>query len=169
MYIGGGFPETHAEKLTENTHFRERLKELADDGLPVYAECGGLMYLGKELVVEEKTYPMTGILPIVFGISKKPQGHGYTIVEADTENPYFEKGLELKGHEFRYSKVLKWEGEDSDLVFSTKRGKGFLNKRDGVCYKNVFASYTHLHALGTPSWAHSMVRNAILYKKRQIQ
>jgi cobyrinic acid a,c-diamide synthase len=168
MYIGGGFPETHAEKLAENKEFRESLKKLADDGLPVYAECGGLMYLGKELVVEEKIYPMTGILPIVFGISKKPQGHGYTIVEVDTENPYFDKGMELRGHEFRYSKVLKWEGNDSDLVFSTKRGTGFVNKRDGVCYKNVFASYTHLHALGTPSWAQSMVRNAILYKKRQI-
>jgi len=160
LYIGGGFPETHAKELAENIRFRTELKMLAEEGLPVYAECGGLMYLSEALVIEERSYPMVGVLPIVFGFSKKPQGHGYTIVKVEGENPYFSKGAEIRGHEFHYSKVISWRGEDNDLVFGMKRGTGFVNKRDGICYKNVLATFTHLHALGTPSWAEAMVRIA---------
>ena len=112
---------------------------------------------------------MTGIFPIVFGLSKRPQGHGYTLIRVDRENPFFEKGTEIKGHEFRYSTILEWRGSDSDMVFSTVRGTGFQNKRDGIRYKNVLASYTHLHALGTPDWAPSLVRNAILYQKKKMK
>ncbi len=166
IYIGGGFPETHAEELAENAGFREELKSLAKDGLPIYAECGGLMYLGERLVVGKKSYPMAGVLPVVFGLSKRPQGHGYTIIKVKRENPYFKVGTELRGHEFHYSKVLEWKGDNKDLVFCMKRGTGLINKSDGLCYKNVLATYTHLHALGTPSWAEAMVRNAVSYKKR---
>jgi cobyrinic acid a,c-diamide synthase len=166
LYIGGGFPETHAQHLSENVSFREQLKALAKDGLPIYAECGGLMYLGEELVLDEGSYPMAGVLPVVFGFSKKPQGHGYTIVEVSAKNPYFEVGTELKGHEFHYSRVLEWRGNEKDLVFQMKRGAGFVDNKDGVCYKNVLATYTHLHALGSPSWAASMVRNARSYKNK---
>lgn len=165
LYIGGGFPETHARQLAQNVKFRDQLKSLAKEGLPIYAECGGLMYLGEELVLDEKSFPMAGILPIVFGFSKKPQGHGYTIVAVEQPNPYFKVGTQLKGHEFHYSRVLKWRGTDKDLAFNMKRGAGFINNRDGVCYKNVLATYTHIHALGTPSWAKAMVRNAVAYKK----
>jgi len=165
LYIGGGFPETHARQLAQNVKFREKLKSLAKDGLPIYAECGGLMYLGEELVLNEGTFPMAGVLPVIFGFSKKPQGHGYTVVSVEHENPYYKIGSEIKGHEFHYSKVIKWRGTDKDLAFSMKRGSGFLNKRDGVCYKNVLATYTHIHALGTPLWAQAMVRNAISYNK----
>jgi cobyrinic acid a,c-diamide synthase len=167
LYIGGGFPETHADELSKNIGFRKQLKELAHDGLPIYAECGGLMYLGEELVLEGTSYPMTGVLPVVFGFSKKPQGHGYTVVTVDQTNPYFDIGTEIRGHEFHYSKVLKWRGKDNDLAFVMKRGIGFLNKRDGVCYKNVLATYTHIHALGTTSWAGALVRNAMAYKMRR--
>jgi cobyrinic acid a,c-diamide synthase len=165
LYIGGGFPETHARQLAENISFRKQLKALAENGLPIYAECGGLMYLGEALVLDEGTFPMAGVLPIVFGFSKKPQGHGYTVVTVEQKNPYFKIGSEIKGHEFHYSKVLKWRGTDPDLAFSMKRGAGFIHKRDGVCHKNVLATYTHIHALGTPSWAGAMVRNAAAYKK----
>ena len=165
LYIGGGFPETHARELANNVTFRRQLKDLAENGLPIYAECGGLMYLGEELVLDEGTFPMAGVLPVVFGFSKKPQGHGYTVVSVEHENPYYKIGSEIKGHEFHYSKVLKWRGADKDLAFGMKRGSGFLNKRDGVCYKNVLATYTHIHALGTTSWAGALVRNAMAYKK----
>jgi cobyrinic acid a,c-diamide synthase len=167
LYIGGGFPETHAQELTKNTTFRRQLKDLAEKGLPVYAECGGLMYLGEELVLDQGTFPMAGVLPVVFGFSRKPQGHGYTVVSVEHENPYYKIGSEIKGHEFHYSKVLKWRGADKDLAFGMKRGVGFLNKRDGVCYKNVLATYTHIHALGTTSWAGALVRNAIAYKSKK--
>ena len=167
LYIGGGFPETHAQELADNVTFRRQLKDLAEKGLPIYAECGGLMYLGEELVLDEGTFSMAGVLPVVFGFSKKPQGHGYTVVSVEHENPYYKIGSEIKGHEFHYSKVLEWRGTDNDLAFGMKRGSGFLNKRDGVCYKNVLATYTHIHALGTPLWAEAMVRNAISYKKQK--
>ncbi len=166
LYIGGGFPETHARQLAQNIKFREQLKSLAEDGLPIYAECGGLMYLGEELVLDENSYPMAGVLPIVFGFSKKPEGHGYTIVTVEEKNPYFKVGAQFKGHEFHYSRVLDWRGDDKDLVFAMKRGTGFINKRDGVRYKNVLATYTHMHALGVPSWAEAMVRNAIAYQNK---
>ena len=166
LYIGGGFPETHAEQLSANVKFKSQLKSLAQDGLPIYAECGGLMYLGEELVLDEKSYPMAGVLPAVFGFSKKPQGHGYTIVVVKEKNPYFEVGTELKGHEFHYSRVLKWRGAAKDLVFGMKRGTGFIDNKDGVRYKNVLATYTHLHALGSPAWAEAIVRNAISYKNK---
>ena len=166
LYIGGGFPETHAQQLADNVKFKAQLKSLAEDGLPIYAECGGLMYLGEALVLNEQSYPMAGVLPIVFGFSKKPQGHGYTMVVVEKKNPYFEIGTELRGHEFHYSKVLTWRGAEEDLAFQMKRGSGFIANKDGVCYKNVLATYTHMHALGTPVWAQAMVRNAIAYKKR---
>ncbi|MFC1812797.1 cobyrinate a,c-diamide synthase [Thermodesulfobacteriota bacterium] len=167
LYIGGGFPETHAQQLAENVRFREQLKSLAEDGLPVYAECGGLMYLGEALVLEGKSFPMVGVLPVVFGFSKKPAGHGYTVVTVDRKNPFFKAGTELKGHEFHYSHVLKWSGDEKDLVFGMKRGTGLIDKRDGVCYKNVLATYTHIHALGTPEWADAVVRMAASFRDKK--
>ena len=164
LYIGGGFPETHAEQLAQNALFRNQLKDLAEQGLPIYAECGGLMYLGEELVLDEKSYPMAGVLPVAFGFFKKPQGHGYTIVEVDEPNPYFEVGLKLKGHEFHYSRVIDWRGSEKDLIFSMKRGTGFHNNRDGVLYNNTLATYTHIHALGAPAWARALVQNALAYQ-----
>jgi cobyrinic acid a,c-diamide synthase len=167
LYIGGGFPETHARILAENVSFRSELKNLAEAGLPIYAECGGLMYLGKEIILEDIAYPMVGVLPVVFGLSSKPKGHGYTIVTVDGKNPFYSEGMEIRGHEFHYSWVASFEETaDCRLVFSMKRGTGFLHQRDGVCYKNVLATYTHIHASGTPEWAMALVRNAVAFQKR---
>ena len=92
LYIGGGFPETHAASLSANVGFRRSLHEAVEKELPVYAECGGLMYLGKELLVEEKVFPMTGVFPFRFVLDKRPHGHGYTILDVDAPNPYFPIG-----------------------------------------------------------------------------
>ncbi|MFC1881490.1 cobyrinic acid a,c-diamide synthase, partial [Thermodesulfobacteriota bacterium] len=165
LYIGGGFPETHAQQLAENTRFSTRLKALVEDGFPIYAECGGLMYLGKNLVLEGKSYPMAGVLPLTFDFFKRPQGHGYTIFEVERENPYFEVGTEIRGHEFHYSRVSNWTGDKSDLVFRMQRGVGIDKDRDGMVYKNVLATYTHVHAVGTPQWAKALVRRATLFNK----
>lgn len=167
LYIGGGFPETHAKELSENTFYKEELKALAAKGLPIYAECGGLMYLGKKLVLEGETYDMAGILPVVFGFSKKPQAHGYTIVMVEENNPYYKIGTEIYGHEFHYSSVLEWSGEEKDLAFRLKRGSGLINNKDGVVFKNILATYTHIHALGTPAWAEAMIRNAVIYRQNK--
>lgn len=160
LYIGGGFPETQAEGLAANASFRQELCDMARTGLPVYAECGGLMYLGEKLVLAGEAYPMVGLLPAVFGFSKRPQGHGYTICEVDGKNPYFPVGSRIRGHEFHYSTVLSWDGGPEDLVFRMVRGKGIEQFRDGICYGNTLATYVHIHASGTPSWAHAVVRLA---------
>jgi cobyrinic acid a,c-diamide synthase len=164
LYIGGGFPETHAQQLADNKSFSRQLKALADDGFPIYAECGGLMYLGEKLVLKDKSYPMAGILPVAFDFYKKPQGHGYTVVTVEGENPYYVVGTEIRGHEFHYSRVSNWSGDENDLVFRMKRGVGVAKDRDGIVYKNVLATYTHVHALGTPEWAGALIRNAVEFK-----
>ena len=164
LYIGGGFPETHAAQLSENKNFGRQLKALVEEDFPIYAECGGLMYLGDELILEDKSYAMTGILPLVFDFYKRPQGHGYTVVKVEGENPYFPVGAEIKGHEFHYSRVKNWSGKDDDLVFRMQRGVGIHDDRDGILYKNVLATYTHIHALGNPGWARALVRKAVDYQ-----
>ncbi|PIE67869.1 MAG: cobyrinic acid a,c-diamide synthase [Deltaproteobacteria bacterium] len=166
LYIGGGFPETHAGELAANTDFRLALKALADMGLPIYAECGGLMYLGERLDLKEGRFDMAGVLPVVFGLSKRPQGHGYTVVRVDGNNPYYKKGTTLQGHEFHYSSIKEWKGDADDLAFTMERGNGFLDGRDGVCVNNVLATYTHIHALGTPAWAKALVAQARAYRAK---
>jgi cobyrinic acid a,c-diamide synthase len=167
LYIGGGFPETHGAALAENETYRDRIRFLTENGLPVYAECGGLMYLGRTLVFEDRTFPMAGVLPVDFGFSRRPQGHGYTIVSVDRENPFYPVGTTFRGHEFHYSSILRFDGTAEDLVFSMERGSGFQGGRDGVCRGNVLATYTHIHALGLPAWAEALTDNARRYRKRR--
>ena len=167
LYIGGGFPETSARELSGNLSFRNSIKMAAEAGLPIYAECGGLIYLGESMVLDGDVFPLVGIFPVRFGLMKKPQAHGYTMLVADRENPYYPVAAELKGHEFRYSKILSWQGTDNNLAFAMQRGVGFINGRDGLIYKNVLALYTHVHALGTPQWADALVEKAFAHKKRQ--
>ncbi|MBU0973620.1 MAG: cobyrinate a,c-diamide synthase [Proteobacteria bacterium] len=164
IYMGGGFPETHAPQLAQNQAFRDNLKVLSRKGLPIYAECGGLIYLGDSIRLSNIEYPMTGILPIRFGLSEKPQGHGYTRVQVANDNPFYKKGEVLKGHEFRYSKVLSIDYQDHEMAFRMERGKGILEKKDGFFKNNTFGTYTHIHALGSVSWAPSLVNKARAYK-----
>ena len=168
LYIGGGFPETNAIALAGNTTFRASLRKAVEAGLPVYAECGGLMYLGSSLLLDNKKYAMTGILPLTFSLEKTPQAHGYTIVEVNSQNPFYSKGTVLRGHEFHYSRAVEIKSKkDMNFSFTMKRGQGIKDGRDGVCYKNVLATYTHLHAYGSPEWAESLVKKAISYQKEK--
>ena len=168
LYIGGGFPETHAQPLTENVAFRNSLREAVEDDLPVYAECGGLIYLGESLMVDGRNYPMVGALPVAFQMEKRPQGHGYTLLEVEKENPFFAVGSILKGHEFHYSRVLWLEEGEAHLCCRVKRGAGIDGTRDGLCRKNVLANYSHLHALGTEAWADALVGKAMLHRLQKI-
>ncbi len=161
LYIGGGFPETNAIRLAENESFRRSVRAMAEKGLPIYAECGGLMFLGDSLVVEGRKYPMVGLFPLAFEMKEKPQAHGYTVVEVVRENPFFPVGTVLQGHEFHYSAVAEVKGrEGAALAFRMKRGQGIKEKRDGIFYKNVFATYTHTHALGAAPWGEGMIARA---------
>ena len=97
IYMGGGFPETHAQKLAQNIEFRENLKQLAEKGLPIYAECGGFIFLGKSIkTIDGKIFPMTGVFSVDFGFSKRPVGHGYTKVKVVHDNPFLQKDKLLK-------------------------------------------------------------------------
>ncbi len=157
LYIGGGFPETSAKALSDNVNFRKSVQTAAESGLPIYAECGGLIYLGESLVLEGKEYALTGVFPVRFGMSDRPQAHGYSIFEVSGKNPFYPNGITVKGHEFRYSTILEWKGDPEDLAFKMKRGKGFSSGRDGLTKKNVLALYTHVHASGTHEWAAGLV------------
>jgi len=165
IYMGGGFPETHAPQLAKNKLFRDNLKRLSQNGLPIYAECGGLIFLGQSIRLKDQVYPMSGILPIKFGLSRRPQGHGYTKVEVVNKNPFFKKNELLRGHEFRYSSILDIDYQPFEMAFKMERGKGILDKKDGFFKNNTFGTYTHIHALGAPSWAPSLVEKARAYKK----
>ncbi|MBI5064342.1 MAG: cobyrinic acid a,c-diamide synthase, partial [Desulfatitalea sp.] len=160
----------HAEILAANRSLAQAVYAAALEGMPIYAECGGLMYLGKELVLKERVYPMAGVLPAVFGLSARPQGLGYTRLTVTIDNPYFPVGTRIVGHEFHYSHVMRWLGEKARFIFSVDRGAGIIDGMDGFCYRNVLASYTHIHALGVPAWAPALVANARRYAahRRQI-
>ncbi len=167
LYIGGGFPETHAQRLSENADFRGRVKALAEAGLPIYAECGGLMFLGEALLLETGRYPMSGVFPVQFGIRDRPQGHGYTRVTVTGQNPYYPMGTRLKGHEFHYSCPVEWNGVSARFAFTMERGGGVVRGMDGLCYKNVLATYTHVHAAGTPAWGKGLVAAAAAFRRQQ--
>lgn len=161
LYIGGGFPETHALALARNVKFRNALRSAIEEGLPVYAECGGLMFLGDALMVKGEKYPMAGVFPLVFEMRTRPQAHGYTVVEVKQQNPFYPVGTIMQGHEFHYSAVLNPPGDDKPpAAFRMRRGSGIGGGVDGLWYKNVFATYTHLHAYGAQEWVEAMVRLA---------
>ena len=168
LYIGGGFPETHAEQLAANGGFRESLRCAIESGLPVYAECGGLMYLGRNLHVGDRIYPMVGALPMDFRLMTRPQGHGYTVVEVVEANPFYAVGLTLRGHEFHYSRMDAADPTGLPMAFAVRRGIGILDAKDGVCYKNMLATYTHIHALGSPEWAEGLVQRALAHRRGNL-
>jgi cobyrinic acid a,c-diamide synthase len=155
LYIGGGFPEFFLEELEKNHGLRKDIANGIEADLPVYAECAGLMYLCEKIHWQGRSYEMVGAIPAEVQISEKPEGHGYVIAEIMDENPLFPIGLTIRGHEFHHSKVSIKKGVK--FAYQIRRGHGIDGQRDGVLYKNIFAAYTHLHALGTPSWAEAFV------------
>ena len=167
LYIGGGFPETSAGQLAANVSFRNSVKERAEQGLPIYAECGGLIFLGSSIILKGVEYPLAGVFPVTFGISEKPQAHGYSIFTADRKNPFYPVGTRIKGHEFRYSTIDQWPGSPDELCLAIERGTGFQGKRDGLRKKNVLALYTHVLASGMPQWAEGILRAAAQYKQQR--
>jgi len=166
LYLGGGFPEMQAERLAANTRIKELVRSLAEKGLPVYAECGGLMYLCSSLTTDAATvYEMADLFPLQTGLSSKPQGHGYTRCTVRRPNPFFPQGEEFIGHEFHYSRCYTREKEELSSCLEMNRGTGLGGGRDGLLYKNTLACYTHIHALSVPAWAENFVRAASLFKE----
>jgi len=160
LYIGGGFPETQAKALSENQSFKESVHQAVESGLPVYAECGGAIYLGKGLEWQGRIYPLVDVFPIVYRFHEKPQGHGYTLLQVEEANPVFQRGTRLKGHEFHYAGMWDWKEEALRFACRVERGYGFDGSREGLCYKNAYATFSHLHALGESHWADSFLNRA---------
>ncbi len=156
LYLGGGFPEIEAAALAANVPLRAAVRGAAQRGLPIYAECGGLMYLCRAFWWQGERHDMAGVFPLELEVTARPQGHGYMEVEVDRDTPLFPRGTRLQGHEFHYSRII-----DSNVNISTayavRRGAGTGAGRDGLQHRNTLASYLHLHALGTPAWAPALV------------
>jgi cobyrinic acid a,c-diamide synthase len=164
LYIGGGFPETHARELAACGLWMEGLRLAVEGGLPVYAECGGLMFLSQSILWQGSRFPMAGVLPFDVEVLKPPQGHGYSEIVVDADNPFFPQGTRLRGHEFHYSRLL---GPPPALATACRveRGTGCLPGREAVIKGNVWASYTHLHALASPEWAPGLVASAMKFRE----
>ncbi len=154
LYIGGGFPEIFADALERNKKLREHIFSFCESGKPVYAECGGLMYLGEKLLNKKnEEYEMVGFLPITTRMQDKFQALGYVRNVVARDNPLSKKNDVLIGHEFHHSKV-ELNGKVK-YAYKTMRGRGIDGKRDGILLKNTLASYMHLHVLSYPK----MVKN----------
>lgn len=155
LYIGGGFPELYLDALQSNTNLRAHIASSIEDGLPVYAECAGLMYLCEEIIFDSVSYKGVGSIPCAVEFFSKPQAHGYVEGEVKYENPFYPVGTHIRGHEFHHSRITTVKGLHCALELT--RGHGIDSKMDGIVYRNVFASYTHVHASGTQGWAKSFV------------
>ena len=167
LYIGGGFPETSARELAANKSFLASVREKADSGLPIYAECGGLIYLGRDMKVDGQEYRLADVFPVSFSLQRKPQAHGYTNLQVTGDNSFYPVGTRISGHEFRYSRVDVWPNDPGMLALRMDRGVGFAGGWDGLVYKNVLAMYSHIHPLGTPQWAPGMIDAAKRYRRDQ--
>jgi cobyrinic acid a,c-diamide synthase len=166
LYIGGGFPETHAEQLVRNGAMMESVKKAAIDGLPIYAECGGLIYLARSVRCNDNVYPMTGLFPLDLVMHPKPVGHGYTLVRVDARNPFYPVGASIRGHEFHYSGPTgSVKGVESCMKVVSGFGVG--DARDGLVCGNTLACYTHIHAGGVEDWASSVVSRAAEYAAKR--
>ncbi len=159
LYIGGGFPETHGAAIARNSSFLGSLHHAAAAGLPIYAECGGLMLLSEAVVWRGVSYPMAGWLPFPVHMCETPQGHGYAELLVDRPNPFYPPGLSLKGHEFHYSKIAL-QSEEPRTACAVRRGTGCFHGREGIVRANTWAGYTHIHASATPEWAPAFVQCA---------
>ena len=165
LYIGGGFPETHAEQLAANRSLMTSVREAAENGLPIYAECGGLIYLSRSLTWRDKTFPMAGVFELDLELHEKPVGHGYSEVEIDHDNPCFARGTTIRGHEFHYSGPTAATAAPASCM-QVRRGTGIGSGRDGLVCRQTLATYLHIHADGVTGWADAMVRNAQGYRGR---
>lgn len=167
LYIGGGFPETHARALSQNSSLLASIREHALQGLPVYAECGGLMLLAQAIRWKGNTSPMAGVLPFDVEVCTKPQGHGYVELLVDSVNPYYPVGARIRGHEFHYSRITTANSLPITAC-SVQRGTGCFGGRDGIVAGNVWASYAHVHAAGTSEWAHGLLAQARRYRNQKF-
>lgn len=163
IYIGGGFPEVKGDLLQRNDAMKKLVKKHAEDGMPIYAECGGLMYLTKSIRYKSGRFKMVGLFDAVTVMEKKLKLN-YTSARARPGSPFSMWGKTVKGHEFHYSE-LDLLSKDSKFAYDMDIGIGIQGRKDGLTVYNTLASYMHLHFAGM-SVADNFVKACTSYSKR---
>ncbi|VVB86755.1 Cobyrinate a,c-diamide synthase [uncultured archaeon] len=168
LYIGGGYPELFARELEDNTSMRESIKQASAEGMPIYAECGGLMYLTQEIktdvsgsgnyhIAEMKggTFRMAGAVP-----GRTLMGHkrvvSYNVGGFVKDNVIGKAGATFIGHEFHHSEIVDIP-EDTEFAIKLERGTGIKGELDGILVGNTMAAYAHLHAASYTGFARAFV------------
>lgn len=154
IFIGGGFPETRMQELETNIALRQALREYVEAGRPLYAECGGLMYLARSLTWETKSCKMVGLIAGDAVMYQRPQGRGYVRLRETGQFPWpglTIPGTELPAHEFHYSR-LENLAPNQTYAYRVLRGTGIDGEHDGIVYKNMLASYAHMRDVEGYRW-----------------
>lgn len=162
LMIGGGFPEMVMQELEANHSLRQDIHDFIEQGGPVYAECGGLMYLARSLTWNGKTSQMVGAIPGDVEMHKKPQGRGYVRLVETGKSPWPLCGCvpepHIAAHEFHYSAFSRLD-PGAEFAYRVTRGTGIDGQHDGIIYKNLLASYTHLRNVGGNCWTDRFIRH----------
>ena len=154
LFIGGGFPEVHMQALAANRSMREEIRQAIESGLPVYAECGGLMYLSRSLRWQGLKSEMVGVIAADTVMHERPQGRGYVKLRETGKSPWpraKDSAVEIRAHEFHYSTLENLAG-DLEYAYDVTRGTGIDGRHDGIVYRNVLACYTHMRDVGGNHW-----------------
>lgn len=151
LLIGGGFPEVFIERLAANTGLRASLRAAIEQGLPVYAECGGLMYLARALRWNERHGEMVGILPGDAVMAARPVGRGYALLRETCDAPWAPLEDAVPAHEFHYSRLENLQ-PGLRYAYRVERGHGIDGERDGYVHRNLLASYCHRRGSGERGW-----------------
>ncbi|WP_248930103.1 cobyrinate a,c-diamide synthase [Paenibacillus hamazuiensis] len=168
VYIGGGFPEEFASRLAENRHVREDLKKRAEAGLPLFAECGGYMYLTRSITDRAGVkHEMAGLIPAEVRMQPKLAALGYREVKGLRDSLLLAEGETIRGHEFHYSTLTVDISAENDFpyAYETKglRGAG----KDGYGLPTLTAGYTHVHFASNVEAARRFVRQCALYGEKR--
>jgi cobyrinic acid a,c-diamide synthase len=170
LYLGGGYPELCADELAENRSLCDQIARLGRDGLPVYAECGGMMYLGRALKdMEGHSLPMVGLLPVEFRMLSRLQSLGYREVTFLQDTPLGPAGTVARGHEFHYSEASVQEtapGLETD-AYRARGSRGPVEECRGYRLGNTLASYVHLHFGSNPALAESFAASCRTWEERR--
>ncbi|MFO1299959.1 MAG: cobyrinate a,c-diamide synthase [Burkholderiaceae bacterium] len=157
LFIGGGFPEALAARLSANAPLRRALRERIEAGLPVYAECGGLMYLARSISWRGERHEMVGAIPADVVMRDRAVGRGYVALQETDAFPWPGGPIDsVRGHEFHHS-ALENVAPDLRYAYRVKRGHGIDGTRDGIVHRNVLASYAHLRSVGGNRWPQRFV------------
>ncbi len=151
LFIGGGFPEVHLRMLEANESLRTEIRQTIQNGMPVYAECGGLLYLTRHLSWQGESGEMVGIIPADAVMQDRPVGRGYVRLEATGEG-LWPGGEKFPAHEFHYA-ALENMAEDLRFAYKVKRGQGIDGDYDGIMINNLLACFAHQRDITANHWA----------------